>query len=49
MNPEIGNSQFVLVTTLDNYGIKHDEFFNVNVSACTITSISVGSPTQSVY
>ena len=48
-HPDVGNHQFVLVTTLDNYGITHDEFFNVNVSPCQITGMTVGTPSQSVF
>ena len=49
LNPIIGNNQFVLVTTLDNYGIKHDKFFNVNVSPCQIKGISAGNAYISAY
>lgn len=45
----IDQHQFVLVTTLTDYGIKHDEFFTVSITECTITQMTVGTPTQTFF
>lgn len=49
LNPPLGSEQFVLVTTLDDYNISHEEIFNVNLSPCQILSISAPSDYISEY
>lgn len=38
----VGNHEFVLITTLEDYSITHSETFNVNISPCEITGMSAG-------
>jgi hypothetical protein len=46
---ELGQHQFVLITTLTNYNITLSQLFTVTIDQCIVTGLTVGYSNQTLY
>jgi hypothetical protein len=44
-----GVHNFVLITTLTDYNIKHEEFFAAHIDQCVVSGLQVGIPSQTLF